>query len=278
MSALESRQELAWQDPQLAGHNILHAALSQSAGTESGDSYNAGATENEHMTLMQAAAFLGISIEEVHELIKRELLCASPKGRTGDYLIDRECAKAQRSAYMNANRDSKNVAGLDDLFSLDALAENQNTFNRSQTSDPLTGEEPSANKALTQEEREVITTKNVDALLSSLDFANVRLETAMYRAGYLEAQVESLQVQLKILPDLRLRSAQAILVERENALLADKLSAHEIELAAKQAEIGVLQIETEAKQTEIDALQTRLTKLQESKIYKFCKWAFGLQV
>jgi hypothetical protein len=248
MSAQESQLQLAWQDPQIAGHNIIHAAL---ADTKSGEA------QSEHMTLAEAASFMGLSGFEVLALIRKELLCASPCATTGDYQVDRHCAQAQRSSYMAVQRDSKNVTGLDDLFSLDVLDDSGPTFKRDEHSDPLTGVAPTRSKALTEEEREQITEKNVATLLGSLDFANVRLEGAMYRVGYLEAQVESLHEQLKVLPELRTRAAQAILIDRENDILKRDLA---------------------DQKTELQALKDQLERLESSKIFKFCKWAFGLKV
>jgi len=277
MSAQESQLQHAWQETQIAGHNIIHAAL---ADTKSGEQ------ESEHMTLDEAASFLGISALEVRTLIKREVLCASPSATTGDYQVDRHCAEAQRSTYMKTVQvDAKNVAGLDDLFSQDGLDGSGPAFTRDEHSDPLTGVTPIRSKALTEEERDQITSKNVATLLDSLDFANIRLEGAMYRVGYLEAQVESLHEQLKVLPELRTRAARAILTDRENDILKMEMTAQKTELEAQQTVLDAQQTglnaqkaQLDAQKTELDALKEQLARLENSKIFKVCKWAFGLKL
>jgi hypothetical protein len=101
------------------------------------------------------------------------------------------------------------------------------------------------------------TAKHVGDVLESLDFAAVRLEGAMYRIGYLESQVDTLQEQLKVLPEFRARAARAILTERENHVLLHSISEYENEL----------------KET-----HELLEKLNKSRTWQFFRWAFGVSL
>jgi len=105
--------------------------------------------------------------------------------------------------------------------------------------------------------RSETTAKHVGDVLESLDFAAVRLEGAMYRIGYLESQVDTLQEQLKVLPEFRARAAKAILTERENRVLLQSISEYEDEL----------------KET-----HDLLEKLNKSRTWQFFRWMFGISL
>ena len=82
-------------------------------------------------------------------------------------------------------------------------------------------------------DRAAITAKNIESLMDSLDFANVRLEGSMYRVGYLEAQLSSLEQQLELMNEYRNRAARAILADRENDILKEKV----VELETKNTDM-----------------------------------------
>lgn len=110
---------------------------------------------------------------------------------------------------------------------------------------------------LTSQNRADTTAKHVGDVLESLDFAAVRLEGAMYRIGYLESQVDSMQEQLKVLGEFRARAAKAILIERENHMLLESISEYEAEL----------------KET-----HDLLERLNKSRTWQFFRWLFGVSL
>ncbi len=148
------------------------------------------------------------------------------------------------------------IAAIDNLFDNTQLIDMTPDVKTTTTLVEPTGlaktVQPSGLSSLNRSET---TAKSVDSVLESLDFAAVRLEGAMYRIGYLESQVDSLQEQLKVLPEFRARAARAILTERENVMLIETLSEYESELEETHA---------------------LLEKLNKSKTWQFCRWAFGL--
>ncbi len=79
----------------------------------------------------------------------------------------------------------------------------------------------------------------------------------MYRIGYLESQVDTLNEQLKVLPEFRARAAKAILTERENHVLLQSISEYEAEL----------------KET-----HELLEKLNKSRTWQFFRWMFGISL
>lgn len=110
---------------------------------------------------------------------------------------------------------------------------------------------------LSSQNRADTTAKHVGDVLESLDFAAVRLEGAMYRIGYLESQVDSMQEQLKVLAEFRARAAKAILIERENHALIESIQEYEDEL----------------KET-----HELLEKLNKSRTWQFFRWMFGVNL
>lgn len=111
--------------------------------------------------------------------------------------------------------------------------------------------------SLSTQTRADTTAKHVGDVLESLDFAAVRLEGAMYRIGYLESQVDSMQEQLKVLGEFRARAAKAILIERENHTLLESIQEYEEEL----------------KET-----HELLERLNKSRTWQFFRWLFGVNL
>ncbi|MGH9553414.1 MAG: hypothetical protein ACRD3W_28795, partial [Terriglobales bacterium] len=104
-----------------------------------------------------------------------------------------------------------------------------------------------------------------------LDFASVRLEGAMYRIGYLEAQVNSQEEQLKVLPEFRARAAKAILTERENDMLKEENSSLKIDLTAAHKESADLH-------EEVTQLHSVITRLEQLWWWRILSWAFGFKL
>lgn len=76
-----------------------------------------------------------------------------------------------------------------------------------------------------------------------------RLESASYRIGYLEALVNTKDEEIKLLPDLRMRAANAIALEKKKQELEQKVC----------------------------GLETELTNLKSSWWYRFSRWFFGIK-
>lgn len=234
----------------------------------------------ETLTLAQAAQLLGISEGQVLTLIDEHTLCAELDGQTYSWLVDANCARAQKESVGAAYPISaptwaapssvpielpspEEILGqraenaLSALWSYTGLIDMTPPVSEWQDSDiPWAGLLPEQEKApLRGLDREVTTQRNVESVMESLDFANVRLEGAMYRIGYLESQVESLQEQLSVLPDFRARAARAILTERENVQLKEQVQAQEAEL---------------------NETHQLLQRLSANIWFRFLSWLFGI--
>jgi hypothetical protein len=127
-------------------------------------------------------------------------------------------------------------------------------------------------------DRAAITAKNVESLMDSLDFATVRLEGAMYRVGYLEGQVASLEEQLKVLPEYRSRAAGAILTERENVLLHDQVQKLLEKTAGYESMIDTLDLEIGELDDKLTASNAILDRLQTLWWFRLFSWLFGFQI
>lgn len=195
-----------------------------------------GATEKQSILLSidEAARLMGINAERVLGLIENETLCSSADPQTGQLKVQAVCLHAQLDGNSGApaikDDDSTAVRPTDDT----AAATEEGTA-KPETVDvnaPVKTEaiENSSTDAATAtpdtsaKERVTLTSKNVEAIMDSLDFANVRLQGAMHRIGYLEAHVEHLQQQQEVLGQFRARAARAIITERENDELKAKIS------------------------------------------------------
>lgn len=120
-------------------------------------------------------------------------------------------------------------------------------------------------------DRAEITAKNIQALMDSLDFANVRLEGSMYRIGYLEAQVNSLETQMTEMNTYRNRAAKAILTDRENTLLKQTNASLYLHNEALQEQIFNLQ-------HNLETANILLTKIEQTWWYKLCAWLFRFKI
>jgi hypothetical protein len=80
---------------------------------------------------------------------------------------------------------------------------------------------------------------NMAQVLSSLEFANDRLQAAMHRIGYLEGKVEVLEEQVSILPMVESIAASVPEMEQEALDLRTLLIERELHLAETFAELKV---------------------------------------
>lgn len=250
MSTIEPPLDFTQAQARNAGHTILHAALNES-GTNSIDTAP--------MTVHETCVLLGMDKPEVLKLIKQKLLCAQRDDSTDGWAIERQCALTQQSAFMTAQRDPISFEPqIDDLFApQQTIHMSAELHTSNEVTQPTGLSAPRGTKGLSTLDRADATAKSVESILDSLDFANVRLEGAMYRIGYLEAQVDSLQEQLKVLPEFRARVANAILTDRENDILREIVAEHEQKL---------------------ESANKMLEKFQQSKAIRFWSWALGINI
>ncbi len=107
--------------------------------------------------------------------------------------------------------------------------------------------------------------------MDSLDFANVRLEGSMYRIGYLEAQVHSMEEQIALMNEYRNRAAMAILKDRENDILREKMVGLETKSATLENQVAIL----EENLTNANVL---LARIEQTWWYRVCAWLFRFNV
>jgi hypothetical protein len=112
-----------------------------------------------------------------------------------------------------------------------------------------------------------ISSKNIQALMDSLDFANVRLEGSMYRIGYLEAQVHSMEEQITLMNEYRNRAAMAILKDRENDILREKMVGLETKTTTLEKQVAIL----EENLTNANVL---LARIEQTWWYRVCARLF----
>lgn len=86
-------------------------------------------------------------------------------------------------------------------------------------------------------EAQDLTQHNMAQVLSSLEFANDRLQAAMHRIGYLEGKVEVLEEQVSILPMVESIAARVPEMEQEALDLRTLLIERELHLAETFAEL-----------------------------------------
>jgi len=186
----------------------------------------------EELTVRQTARVLGVDEEKVLSLIGDKTLCCSRQDAFGKPMLDAACVRAQagvtRGAFLSKVRrlitTEKNMQELVDVpqGALDELI--------CESEMEMTGSSEVSSSDHHQEGDATITIQNVNLLVDNLASATLRLEALMYRAGYLEAKVENLEEQLKVVPDLRTKAAQGLILERENGQLKSTISEHESEL------------------------------------------------
>ncbi|MDR3613836.1 MAG: hypothetical protein P4L53_09715 [Candidatus Obscuribacterales bacterium] len=188
----------------------------------------------EELTVRQTARVLGVVEEKVLSLIGDKTLCCSRQDAFGKPILDAACVRAQagvtREAFLNKVRrlvtTEKSMQELVDVpqAALDELiCETETEPHMTDTADVSSSDHHQGSDA-------AIMIQNVNLLVDNLASATLRLEALMYRAGYLEAKVENLEEQLKVVPDLRTKAAQGLILERENGQLKSTISEQESEL------------------------------------------------
>jgi hypothetical protein len=202
----------------------------------------------EELTVRQTARVLGVDEQNVLSLIEDKTLCCSRQDAMGKPVLDAACVRAQagvtRAAFLVKVRrlitTEKSMEALVDVpqAALDELICETETEAPAMVAD-------------------AIMIQNVNLLVDNLASATLRLEALMYRAGYLEAKVENLEEQLKVVPDLRTKAAQGLILERENGLLKSTVSKHESEL--------------------LD-LHQLLAKLRQNWFCRSWCWMFGVKI
>jgi hypothetical protein len=95
-----------------------------------------------------------------------------------------------------------------------------------------------------------------------------KLESAIYRNGYLESQLQTQKEQLQLLPDFQAQAERAKQLEQR---LQDE-EAKKVELAQQLAEAAKL---TAAKEQEFAKLQTELERYKGSSWQRFSAWFLG---
>lgn len=270
-------------------------------------------SELESLTIEQTATILGTTVEKVKLLIDNNILC-SGEALNGQPTLIAACVRAQ--AGKSKNSFMKEVKKLisretgkrlrvpaaappsgemsiqelfDDLASVN-LEEKAVVFPQAQArlqrgSDILVEEvSQDSSKSVFVEgiDREQVTAKNLDSLLDNLDFANIRLEGAMYRVGFLESKIATLEEQLEELPQLRAKFARFLILERENADYAAEIARHQAEAEGFKKEICQHQSEkteylkTIAKQdTELLEMHSLLDRIRNSWWCRLWCWLTG---
>ena len=119
-------------------------------------------------------------------------------------------------------------------------------------------------------DRAAITAKNIESLMDSLDFANVRLEGSMYRVGYLEAQLSSLELQLELMNEYRNRAAKAILADRENDILKEKIA--ELETTNNDMHEHLVALDEHLVQAHL-----AIGRIEQTWWYRLFSWLFNFK-
>jgi uncharacterized protein (DUF1501 family) len=231
----------------------------------------------EALTVSQTAKILGIGEQKVVHLIADHTLCCMRTDEAGSPLLDASCVQAQAgktkadflgevrriiSAENAAHAPVTNAQSpLEQLFAgLSEVtdADDANEIVRvGEASSSLVDAKNVTHVQLKSFDRRAITAKNVQSILTNLESANVRLEAAMYRAGYLESKVENLEEKLKDVPELRTKAARSLIFEKENADLRATIAKHE---------------------TELIEVHQMLDRLRQSWWWSAWSWIFGVRI
>ena len=205
------------------------------------------ASDIEVLTIKQAARVLGVDEQKIVSLIEDKTLCCARDDASGDPMLDAACVRAQ--AGVTQKDFLKKVRRLISTEkSMEALAE---------VPQAVVEELIYENESEAEHHSEALTIQSVNLLVDNLAAATLRLQTLMYRTGYLEAKVENLEEQLKVVPDLRTKAAQGLILERENGLLKTTVSKQESELLE---------------------LHQLLAKLRQNWFCRSWCWMFGIKI
>lgn len=226
------------------------------------------------MSLPEAASLLGIELTDAETMIAEDNLCATKDETTKEWLVKIACVRAQLAGEDEDTAGTELHADATDTATASGDRPAEVPFSDASAHHHATrdGETSAPAEGFS---RQSVTRKNIEALMDSLDFANVRLEGSMYRIGYLEAQVASLQEQLKVLPEFRSKAAQAILIDRENDILEEEIA----EQRARNDLLleGNVRLATELQNAhdELDKLHASVDALERAWWWAFVSWFFG---
>jgi hypothetical protein len=270
---------------------VRHFEGSHSA--EVGDGFFAWAdveSRNNTMSVGEAASLLGVSVQAAIDMINEGILCASVDATTGEHLFKTACVRAQLADSVSLS-DQPGFNGLipatehleegamDPLqintTELDVVFRPEQHLLHELAAETIVGQllpSPEPEKEVKPPfDRAAITAKNIEALMDSLDFANVRLEGSMYRIGYLEAQVNSLEEQLTVLNEFRARAARAILTERENVILKEKVEILESRIRILERGVDILD-------GNLVHANSLLMRIEQTWWYRLCSWLFRFKL
>ncbi len=242
----------------------------------------------QELTVSQAAKVLGVNEEKVVHLIADHTLCCVRTDENNAPILDAACVRAQAglskrrfveevrriisaekdSAERSSTEKSSLESNSEEKRSIGSPASTEKAFEELFVDSFLTGADigESVDSVVVPEnelvgptdfDRRAITSKSLHALLASFETTSARLEAAMYRAGYLESQVNSLQEQLLVLPDLRTKAAQTLILQRENEQLKATVAKHE---------------------TELLEVHQRMDRLRQSWWWRAWCWALGVKL
>jgi hypothetical protein len=249
--------------------------------------------EVEQLTVSQAATILGVPEERVRELIANDTLCCA---EVDDHAEDSEprliaaCVRAQAGKSklefilevkrLIAGENKKHRKTSVDLPSdadmcLQDLFDHDSTFGKA---DRVSAPRPTHELHVRGINRSEITTRNIENLLQNLDFTSVRLEGAMYRIGYLEAKLDDLQTEMQIMPELKAKWAQALILERENEDLRALMEDHEKSLANQADTIAEYKDTIGKREQELLDLHQLVDKIKNSWWCRMWCWLTGVTI
>jgi hypothetical protein len=239
------------------------------------------------MSVNEAASLLGVSVQAAIDMINEGVLCAVVDATTGEHLVKTACVRAQLADTVPLSDRPGFIRPPDHLeerameplkinqTELDAIFRPEQHLLHELAAETIVGTLMPAPKPEKEEkpafDRAAITAKNIEALMDSLDFANVRLEGSMYRIGYLEAQINSFEEQLTVLNEFRARAAKAILTERENVILTDKVEILESRIRILERGVDILD-------ANLVHANTLLMRIEQTWWYKLCSWLFRFKL
>jgi hypothetical protein len=239
------------------------------------------------MSLEDAAILLHIDAAAAEAMIASDQLCANRDPDTGAWLVQTACVRAQLADGIDtAGGTGSETVNCDPEVADHQLHLSPIVETRVDQRMFLVAGETGPEVAVTQKaagkplplDRAAVTSKNVEALMDSLDFANVRLEGAMYRIGYLEAQVAGFEEQLSVLPEFRARAAKAILTDRENDILKEQLDKVSAQAKGYEMMIDTLDADIASLETSLSASNGVIDKLQSLWWFRVGCWIFGFKI
>ena len=201
----------------------------------------------EVLTVKQTARILAVEEQQVLALIQDKTLCCASEDAFGDPMLDAACVRAQAGVTQNAFL--KKVRRLISTEkSMEALAD---------VPQAVVEELICESETEVEHHSEALTIQSVNLLVENLAATTLKLEAMMYRAGYLEAKVENLEEQLNVVPDLRTKAAQRLILQHEN---------------------GLLQATVDKRENELLELHQLLARLRQNWFCRSWCWLFGVKL